>query len=69
LKAQPGAAVDQAGLDALGLSKREARELFDKLGRSETPDFELDLAQGRPPEEFAARFAAAVPKVDKAPQE
>jgi thymidylate synthase (FAD) len=69
LKAQPGAAVDQAGLETLGLSKREARELFDKLGRSETPDFELDLAQGRPPEEFAARFAAAVPKVDKAPQE
>ena len=69
LKANPGAAVDPSGLEALGLSKREARELFDKLGATQTPDFELELAKARTPEEFAARFAAAVPKVDKAPQE
>ena len=69
LKAIPGAAVDQSGLEALGLAKREARELFDKLAATETPDFELDLSQARTPEEFAARFGAAVPKVDKPPQE
>jgi hypothetical protein len=33
------------------------------------PDFELDLSQGQSPEAFAERFARAVPKVDKAPQE
>jgi thymidylate synthase (FAD) len=69
LRTQPNAAVDSAGLEALGLSKREARELFEKLRPSEPPDFELDLGKARSPEEFAARFAAAVPKVDKPPQE
>jgi thymidylate synthase (FAD) len=69
LRANAGAAVDQAGLEALGLAKREARELFDKLGAAKTPDFELDLGKARTPEEFAAHFAAAVPKVDKPPQE
>jgi thymidylate synthase (FAD) len=69
LKAKPGAAVGAPELEALGLSKREARELFEKLERSAVPDFELELAKARPAEEFAARFAAAVPKVDKAPTE
>jgi thymidylate synthase (FAD) len=69
LKANAGAAVDQAGLEALGLAKREARELFAKLAATKTPDFELDLAGARTPEAFAAQFAAAVPKVDKPPRE
>jgi thymidylate synthase (FAD) len=69
LKAQAGASVDANGLEALGLSKREARELFEKLRPSETPDFDLDLSRARAPEEFAARFLAAVPKVDEAPPE
>src|SRR3954471_16998167 len=52
LKASPGAAVDQSSLEALGLAKREARELFDKLGATKAPDFELDLAKARTPEAF-----------------
>ena len=31
------------------------------------PDFELDVADGQPAEHFAARFASAVPKADRAP--
>jgi thymidylate synthase (FAD) len=69
LRANAGAGLDAAGLDALGLAKREARELLDKLSSGDVPDFELDLAKARPPEEFAARFAAAVPKFDKPPTE
>src|SRR3954470_1133071 len=69
LKANPGAAVDQSSLEALGLAKREARELFDKLGATKAPDFELDLAKASTPEAFHAHFAAAVPQVDKPPQE
>ena len=69
LTAKGGASVDAAGFEALGLAKREARELLDKLAASGVPDFELDLAKARPPEEFAERFAAAVPKVDKPPSE
>jgi thymidylate synthase (FAD) len=69
LKANAGAGLDAAGLDALGLAKREARELLDKLGSGDVPDFELDLAKARPAEEFAARFAAAVPRFDKPPSE
>ena len=69
VRANAGAGLDAAGLAGLGLSKREARELLQKLTASTVPDFELDLAQARPAEEFATRFAAAVPKVDKPPQE
>jgi len=69
LTAQPGARLDQAGLEAGGLARREVRELFDKLAPRAVPDFELDLATSRPPEVFAERFAQAVPKVDKPPQE
>jgi hypothetical protein len=61
--------VDQATLDASGLNRREVRELFEKLAPRAVPDFELDLAQGQAPEYFAERFAEAVPKVDKAPEE
>jgi hypothetical protein len=67
--AKSGSSVDAAAFETLGLAKREARELLEKLASETTPDFELDLAKARPPEEFAARFAAAVPKADKAPPE
>jgi thymidylate synthase (FAD) len=52
-----------------GLSGREADELLAKLAPREVPDFALDLSRARPPEHFAARFAEAVPKADKAPPE
>jgi thymidylate synthase (FAD) len=67
--AKPGAKVDAAGLEKLGLAKREARELLDKLTANEVPDFELDLSQAKNAEYFAERFATAVPKVDKPPTE
>ncbi|HEY3494955.1 MAG TPA: FAD-dependent thymidylate synthase [Polyangiaceae bacterium] len=69
LRARDTAALSKGDLDQLGLAPREARELLDKLQAAETPDFELDLAKARPPEEFAARFAAAVPTIDKPPVE
>ena len=49
------------GLKANGLSKREALELIDKLQAAERPDFELDLSEMRPPEEFESRMREAVP--------
>jgi thymidylate synthase (FAD) len=69
LVAKNGTALGAKDFDAVGLSKREARELFDKLADTAVPDFELDLAQARPAEAFAERFAQAVPKVDKPPVE
>ncbi|MCC6215688.1 MAG: FAD-dependent thymidylate synthase [Polyangiaceae bacterium] len=65
--ARPGAGLDATGLEALGLSSREAAELVGKLDAVEVPRFTLDLTAGRPPEHFAERFAAAVPAVDRPP--
>ena len=53
------------GLSALGLSGREVEELLVKLAPKPVPDFNLDVADAVPAETFAARFAEAVPKVDK----
>jgi thymidylate synthase ThyX len=69
LRAKDGVSLAGADLDALGLAKREARELYDKLASTPVPDFELDLGKARRAEEFATRFADAVPKVDKPPSE
>jgi thymidylate synthase (FAD) len=69
IAARDGARLAAPELDAAGLSKREARELFDKLADAAVPDFELDLGSARPAEAFAERFARAVPKVDKPPVE
>lgn len=69
LSAQAGQNLDQSALEAAGLARREVRELFDKLAPREVPNFELDLGSSQPPEVFAERFARAVPKIDKAPQE
>lgn len=66
LAARDGARVDAAGLTALGLSNREAEELLRKLAQSPPAvDFTLDLGAARPAEEFAAKMAAAVPRVDR----
>ena len=64
-----GASLDTPALEALGLSKREQAELIEKLSPMERPDFELDLSQAKPPEHFAERMNAAVPKGDGAPVE
>ncbi len=67
--AQSGASLDAGALKELGLSKREVRELVEKLGPGEQPDFELDLSKAKSAEEFAERFAKAVPNVDKTPSD
>lgn len=54
-------ALSTDDLKALGLSPREVREFLDKLRPTKRPDFELDLSQMRPPEEFEARMRQAVP--------
>jgi hypothetical protein len=67
LRAQSGASLDSAALAELGLAKREAAELLQKLEPRSVPDFELDLSRASSAEVFAERFAQAVPKVDKNP--
>jgi thymidylate synthase (FAD) len=69
IRARDGEALDPAGLEGLGLAKRELTELFAKLEPQAVPDFELDLGRARSAEAFSERFAAAVPKVDKPPLE
>lgn len=69
LSARAGQKLDESALEAAGLAKREVRELFDKLAPREVPKFELDLEKSQAPEVFAERFAKAVPKIDKAPQD
>ncbi len=66
LVGKPGS-VNAEALGAHGLSKREIEELLGKLAPKTVPGFELDVAKAVPPETFAERFAAAVPKVDKPP--
>jgi thymidylate synthase (FAD) len=56
-------------LSAMGLAPREVRELFQKLNPREVPDFELDPSTAKPAEYFAARFADAVPSIDRTPNE
>ena len=64
-----GVSQDRAALAGHGLSTREIDELLAKLAPAPVPDFELDLSKAQPAEHFAARFAAAVPSVDKKPSE
>lgn len=63
------ATLDRAKLQSLGLAAREVDELFDKLSSRPVPNFELDVSRALPAEAFAERFAKAVPKIDKAPDE
>jgi thymidylate synthase (FAD) len=67
LRARVGASLDAAALAEVGLAKREAAELLQKLEPRSVPDFELDLSRASSAEVFAERFAKAVPKVDKKP--
>ncbi len=67
LRARDGVSLDTAALAEIGLAKREAAELFEKLAPSAVPDFELDMSRAASAETFAERFAQAVPKVDKKP--
>jgi len=64
-----GTSQDRAALASHGLSAREIDELLGKLAPAAVPDFELDLAKAQSAEHFAARFAAAVPTIDKKPAE
>jgi thymidylate synthase (FAD) len=65
-----GGRLDRAALGERNLSKREIDELFAKLtAPAAIPDFNLDVAQARPAEHFADRFAQAVPATDRAPTE
>ncbi|HWP67319.1 MAG TPA: FAD-dependent thymidylate synthase [Candidatus Limnocylindria bacterium] len=58
--------LSAAELVALGLAKREADELREKLTAAPAiDDFDLDLAASVSPEHFAARLAEAVPRVDR----
>ena len=59
--------LDAAALADVGLAKREAAELFEKLAPMAVPDFEFDVSRASSAESFAERFANAVPKVDKKP--
>ena len=65
LAARPGARLSIGDLSGLGLSGREIRELREKLAPGEVPDFDLDLAAMRDPEEVAAEMLEAVPEVDR----
>jgi thymidylate synthase (FAD) len=64
LTARDGSTLDADALRGHGLSKREVRELAEKLQPSETPDFSLDLSRMRPAEEIAETMQAAVPRLD-----
>ncbi len=68
LQAKPGS-LDVGEQEKLGLSKRERSELLLKLTPRSKPDFELDLGAALPPSHFAERFAAAVPKGERAPSD
>ena len=65
IAARSGAGLTNAELGALGLSGREIRELKAKLEPREVPDYELDLATMREPEDVAAEMLEAVPAVDR----
>jgi len=67
MRASAGSITRQALLDA-GLANREAEELLGKLARQDVPDFDIDPAASHPPEYFAERFAAAVPRADAPPE-
>ena len=64
LAARSGAGLTNAELAGLGLSGREIRELKEKLQPREVPDYELELATMREPEDVAAEMLEAVPEVD-----
>ena len=56
--------MSQEDLLGQGLSKREVRELVDKLSARDRPDFTLDLDHMRPAAEIEEEMARAVPQID-----
>ena len=65
IAARCGVGLTNRELGALGLSGREIRELKAKLEPGEAPDYDLDVATMRDPEDVAAEMLEAVPEVDK----
>jgi len=61
--------VDRTALTASGMTRREIDEFFALLRPREAPDFSLDPAQAVPAEVLAERFARAVPRGDRKPDE
>ena len=61
LVARDGAAISSEDMKELGLSGREIRELIAKLATGERVDFDLDIGQMLPAEEFESRMREAVP--------
>ena len=66
--AEPGK-LSGADLEAKGLSGREIGELIAVLGRTDVPDFELDLAQAKPASYFEQKAADAVPGSEPKPRD
>jgi thymidylate synthase (FAD) len=62
---RPGASLTLEGLEAIGLSRREATEFTDKLHASLVPDYQVDTSASLDGEVFEQRFAAAVPDSDQ----
>ena len=60
ISARDGASVSTEELKTAGLSPREIRELVEKIGSPERPDFELDLSIMESADEVAARMYQAV---------
>jgi thymidylate synthase (FAD) len=67
IRARDGAGLSAAEMGELGLSRREIRELQEKLVEPDRPDFELDLGRMRPAEEVAEEMARAVPSFEETP--
>ena len=63
------ARLSRADIEAKGLSGREIDELLAVLGRTEIPDFELDLSKAKPAAYFEQKAAEAVPTGAPKPRE
>jgi len=68
IAALPGS-LSRAEMESKGLSGREIDELLASLGRTEVPDFELDLSRARAAAFFEEEAAAAVPGGASKPSE
>jgi len=64
-RARPGASLDVAAMEELGLSAREIREFVAKLDPAPRPDFELDLSTMQDAEDVAESMSRAVPQVER----
>jgi hypothetical protein len=69
LSARAGQELGPEALAEFGLSKREIDELAAKLAPAGVPDFTLDPALAKSGDEFAERYAAAVPSAEPPPIE